>query len=76
MNIQDCHKPTRWFSLGAMCVGAFGMFYCLPIILLEPVDQGKVVGLPFLSAAILFAAGLGCLTYIYESSRRASLGNG
>ncbi|MDP2653470.1 MAG: hypothetical protein Q8Q08_05495 [Candidatus Omnitrophota bacterium] len=58
----------RIIAICTIAVGAAGMFYCLPYLLVGPIAEAGVMGAPFLSGAVLFGAGLASLTYINVST--------
>ena len=64
------HKTfiCRIISICTIAVGAGGMFYCLPFLLIGPIEEANVMGEPFLAGAVLFGAGLASLTYINSKS--------
>ena len=64
MSVLHKTHACRIIAICTNAVGAAGMFYCLPYLLIGPIVEANVMGAPFLSGAVLFGAGLASLTYI------------
>jgi hypothetical protein len=70
-NTFDMHSLTKFGAYAAICLGIFGMLFCLPFLFSSSVPDLVGAGFPFLGGAIIAGVGLITLSNLTRNNKES-----